>query len=78
MIEILVNNQPVRRRLLLRAQVAFNEDAFRRLVMPPERKRLIEALVLSHADKGTGAGQRFPMQRKGGTGSEHINQPLNL
>jgi SpoVK/Ycf46/Vps4 family AAA+-type ATPase len=37
-------------------EVAFNEDAFRRLVMPPERKRLIEALVLSHRSGGEGDG----------------------
>lgn len=36
--------------------VTFNEDAFVRLVLPPERKRLIEALVLSHAGGGGGGG----------------------
>ena len=43
--------------------VAFNEEAFARLVLPPERKVLIEALVLSHAEGaaaasgGAGAGE---------------------
>jgi hypothetical protein len=31
-------------------EVNFNETAFSRLVIPPSRKRLIEALVLSHAN----------------------------
>lgn len=30
----------------------FNDGAFAQLVLPPARKRLIEALVLSHADEG--------------------------
>jgi len=34
----------------------FNEEAFARLVMPPDRKRLIEALVLSHASARDGGG----------------------
>jgi hypothetical protein len=33
--------------------VVFNDQAFSRLVLPPERKRLIEALVLSHTGKKT-------------------------
>lgn len=37
--------------------VDFNESAFRRLVIPPARKRLIEALVLSHAHS-------VPIERK--------------
>jgi hypothetical protein len=34
--------------------VAFNEQAFTRLVMPPARKRLIKALVLSHGGGASG------------------------
>ena len=37
---------------------SFNDRAFEQLVLPPARKRLIEALVLSHGDEG----------REGGTG----------
>jgi hypothetical protein len=33
-------------------EAAFNDRAFEQLVLPPARKRLIEALVLSHADAG--------------------------
>mmetsp|Transcript_12653 Transcript_12653/g.41711 ORF Transcript_12653/g.41711 Transcript_12653/m.41711 type:complete len:727 (-) Transcript_12653:102-2282(-) len=32
--------------------VEFNDRAFAQLVLPPDRKRLIEALVLSHNDQG--------------------------
>ena len=33
-------------------EATFNDKAFEQLVLPPSRKRLIEALVLSHADAG--------------------------
>ena len=33
-------------------EATFNDRAFEQLVLPPSRKRLIEALVLSHADAG--------------------------
>jgi hypothetical protein len=39
------------------SEVEFNEDAFKRLVMPEARKRLIEALVLSHAEDAKARGQ---------------------
>ena len=34
-------------------EVAFNEEAFQRLVMPEHRKKLIEALVMSHGSGGS-------------------------
>ena len=33
-------------------ETSFNDRAFEQLVLPPSRKRLIEALVLSHSDEG--------------------------
>ena len=45
--------------------VAFNEEAFRRLVMPEARKTLIEALVLSH--RGGSARENTPHGAKKAT-----------
>ena len=50
------------------SQVAFNEAAFARLVMPEPRKRLIEALVMSHrakAPSGSSSGSTDLISGKG-------------